>query len=130
MDWNLIIKELINGLGPLLTAGLVALIGFAIKYVVERIRSSNNATMLMLAGVAVRYAETHFGPNTGTGLQKQQVAVDFLVQQIKGLNRSVAEQFVKAAYQAVFTSISPLETGAAISSGTPSASSTTSLAGN
>lgn len=130
MDWNAIVKGIVEGLGPLLTAGIVALIGFAIKYVVERIRSSNNATILMLAGVAVRFAETQFGPNTGTGAEKQKVAVDFLCQQIKGLNRTVAEQFVKAAYQAVFANLAPLETGAATLSGTPSASSTAALAGN
>lgn len=130
MDWTEISKALIEGLAPLLTAGLVALIGFATKYFVERIRSSNNATILMLAGVAVRYAETKFGPDTGRGREKEQIAVDFLVKQIKGLNRQVAENFVKAAYSAAFTNIAPLGAGAVTLSGTPYASSTTSLAGN
>lgn len=121
MNWQPLANDILQALSPVIAAGIVALIGFIIKYFVEKIRSSNNATILMLAGVAVRYAETQLGPDTGTGLAKQNAAVDFLCKQIKGLDRAVATNFVKAAYHAVFQDIAPLSPGKATSSTPPSA---------
>lgn len=130
MNWDNIITSIIQAFAPIIAAGIIALIGFSVKYVVERIRSVNNATVQMLAGVAVRFVETQFGPDTNTGKAKEAAAVDFLMQRIRGLDRTVATQFVQAAYQAIFTNLSPLDQGAAKLSGSPSASATTSLAGN
>lgn len=132
MDWNAIIKAVVEGLGPLLTAGIVALIGFGIKYLIEQIRSINNATVQAVAEVAVRYVETHFGPDSGTGLAKKAEAADFLSKKIAWLKHEDAVKFIDAAYDKVFTEItrSPLVQGVALSSITPSASSGQSKGGN
>lgn len=108
MDWTLFFTELLKASAPIIAAALAALIGFLIKLVVEKIRSSSNTNLLMLAGVAVQYAETHFGPDTDTGKSKEALAIDFLLSRIKGLDRGVATQFVQAAYQAIFVGIAPL----------------------
>lgn len=129
INWQSLYSVLGEALGPIVTSAIVTLIAFIIKYVIEKTKATNNAAIITLAGTAVRYVETHFGPDTGTGIQKEQQAVDFLCSKFKWLPRDEAMKFIKAAYQAIFTNIAPLEPGAATSLGAPLAPSTSSQAG-
>lgn len=118
IDWAPLINTAIQYAAPLaVTAitGILASAGLSLRKFLERkATDAHNSTLIKLAGMAVGYAEDHFGPDTAKGQEKQDAAVAFVMKNLKGVDEATARTFVKGAYTAAFGSLAPLShTGAA-----------------
>lgn len=89
-------------------AGLGALMAMGARFLTLKMQGSKTRNILRFASAAVHYAEAKFGPDTATGIKKEQEAVEFLRKNIKGLSEEDARKWVKAAYGAVTTGLGPL----------------------
>lgn len=114
---------------PLLLGALTALSAYVSSFVNRKIKEVKTSEynqwygmVLNLAGIAVRYAETNFGPDTGKGNDKKQLAIDWLMSRLKALDPKISEHidrsqiaaFVDAAYHDVFVALRPLAGPAAL----------------
>ena len=108
---------------PLLIAALTALSAYLSSFVNRKLKEAKTAEYsswygmaLNLAGIAVRYAETSFGPDTQNGAKKKEAAINWLMARLKALDPKINEHidredvaaFVDAAYHDVFVAVSPL----------------------
>lgn len=87
---------------------------------IEDVRTSENtgwyAMAFSLAGIAVKYAETEYGPNTNEGEKKRELAINWLMDRLRALDpkidshikRDDVAAFIDAAYHDVFVAVSPL----------------------
>lgn len=94
-----------------------------IKKKLEEVKTKENdkwySMAFNLAGIAVKYAETKFGPDTATGQEKREEAIDWLMARLKAIDpninshidRKEVAAFVDAAYHDIFTALSPLAPG-------------------
>lgn len=91
-------------------AGLGALIAMAMRFLMLKMQGSKTRNILRFASAAVHYAEAKFGPDSASGIKKEQEAVEFIRKNVKGLSEDDARKWVKAAYSAISTGLSPLGT--------------------
>lgn len=124
------IHQILNAALPMLLAGLTALLAWISKnaknWIAQQASKANTAesaawyaTALSLAGVAVRYAESKYGPDTGKGIEKQKEAAEWLKQRLVAIDpdillktpnlNTLIDGFIGAAYQDAFELVSPLE---------------------
>lgn len=89
-------------------AGLGALMAMGARFLTLKMQGSKTRNILRFASAAVHYAEAKFGPDTASGIKKEQEAVEFLRKNINGLSEDDARKWVKAAYGAVTTGLGPL----------------------
>ena len=116
------IVPLLLGALTALSAYLSSLVNGKIKEIKTKEYSQWYGMALNLAGIAVRYAETSFGPDTATGAKKKEIAVNWLMDRLKALDpkinehidRSQVAAFVDAAYHDAFTALSPLAQPASV----------------
>lgn len=125
---------ILNAAIPILVAGLTALLAWLsnnLKTWISQQASKANtaesaawyATALNLAGIAVRFAESKFGPDTGNGAEKQKEASQWLKQRLIAIDPQIVDKtpnldllidgFIGAAYHDAFVAVSPLATGPA-----------------
>lgn len=126
------LHQILNTVLTLILSGLTAMVAWATPKIQTWIKQKaseantkeSNAwygTALSLAGIAVRYAETKFGADTGTGMKKRQEAFDWFKARLLAIDPKMKIDdaalygFIDAAYHSVFVALSPLGTGAASS---------------
>lgn len=117
--------DLLNALIPMiLTAvtGLMAWLSKAAKAWIEHLTAASKtnesgafyALAFNLAGMAVKYAETKFGPDSAQGLKKRDEAVAWLKTRLLAIDPKMIisetdlAAFVDAAYYDIFLAVSPL----------------------
>lgn len=118
-----LVSELVKSIVPITISALTALIAYVSSYVNRKIKEAKTTEynkwygmVLNLAGIAVKAAETKFGPDTQTGIEKKQHAVNWLMTRLGALDpkidehikRSDIEAFVDAAYHDAFVAVAPL----------------------
>lgn len=123
------LHDIINSVIPIVIAGLTAILAWISKTVKSWLSkaaadsktsesSKFYALAFNLAGMAVKLAETKFGPDSGTGMKKRQEAVDWLRARLQAVDPKIKisdndlNGFVDAAYHDVFAAVSPLAGGA------------------
>lgn len=116
MEWlnNALTQQAIQWLIPIvlpfILGGIVWLLKKGIDLLGAKVKESETKVDDYLLGVAVKYAEDHFGPDTAKGKEKLQLACEYVEQVSKGkLKADVIEPMVMAKYQDLFGAISPLK---------------------
>lgn len=109
-----LVNQAVTHIMPIAISALVAGILWVGKKVgtltTKKIKESDSRLDDRLAALAVAWVEDKFGPDTGTGREKREAAIDWLVEKSKGrLGYEDAEKLVRAAYQGLFGSLDPLK---------------------
>lgn len=138
------VNQLLSAVLAAIIAGATALLGWVSKniktWVAQKASEANTkesaawyGTAFMLAGIAVRFAETKFGPDSGSGKEKKRAAVEWLSDRVRAIDKTffektpnadrMIESFIDAAYAEAFNIVSPLaKTPGSSGSSTTSAS--------
>lgn len=116
---------LIASIFPILLGALTWLSGRISMFVATKLREAKTSEQgkwysmaFVLAGMAVRAAETSFGPDTQTGAEKKAKAKAWLKDRLVAIDPTIVDKtpnldsliegLVNAAYQDAFTALSPL----------------------
>ncbi|NCB27320.1 MAG: hypothetical protein EOM62_17990 [Bacteroidia bacterium] len=97
---------------PFILGGIVWLLKKGIDLLAAKIKESETKVDDYLLGVAVKFAEDKFGPDTGTGPEKLSEACDYIEEVTKGkLKADTIEPLVRAKYVEIFGALSKLKNG-------------------
>jgi hypothetical protein len=118
MEWinNPIVQGTIVALIPVVLPFLVGGIGWliiaGISLLTAKIKESDTKVDDYLLGIAVKFAEDKFGPDTGKGEEKLHEACDWIEEVTKGRIKSEAiEPLVRAKYVEIFGVLSKSKNG-------------------
>lgn len=117
---------IVSWLVPMLITALITVSGFVSKFINTKLAEARTSesgkwygTAFNLAGIAVRAAETYFGPDTGTGVKKKEQARQWLKERLIAIDPSILTKtpnldsllsgFIDAAYHDAFVAIAPLK---------------------
>ena len=119
--------SIIAAIFPALMAALIWLSARVSSFIATKLNEAKTSEQgkwysmaLGLAGLAVRMAETKYGPNTATGKEKKADAVNWLKERLAAVDptflsknpnaESLIAGLVDAAYHDAFVAVSPLAT--------------------
>ena len=95
---------------PFILGGIVWLLKKGIDLLGAKVKESETKVDDYLLGVAVKYAEDKFGPDTGSGAAKLDAACAYIEQVSQGrLKASVMRPMLMAKYQDLFGALSGLK---------------------
>lgn len=98
-----ILMEVVKWGLPILLAGITWLIVAGVKLLIKKIKESNTKMDDYLLGVAVKFVEDKFGPDTGNGREKLRAACEYVEEITKGkLKADAIEPMVRAKYVEIF----------------------------
>ena len=104
------IQWLIPIVMPFILGGIVWLLKKGIDLLGAKVKESETKVDDYLLGVAVKYAEDHFGPDSGNGQAKLDLACQYIETISKGrLKASVMRPMLQAKYQELFGALSGLK---------------------
>lgn len=112
------VEQAITYVMPVAVSAIVAGLGWlgkqAFTLLGKKIKESDTKVDDYLSGIAVKWAEDQYGPNTEKGLEKREAAIEYLMKNSKNkLTYEQAEALVRASYQSVFGNLGELKNGQA-----------------
>lgn len=108
------IEQAITYVMPVAVSAVVAGLGWlgkqAFTLLGKKIKESDTKVDDYLAGIAVKWAEDQYGPDTQQGSEKREAAIAWMMNNSeKKLTRGQAEALVRASYTAIFGNIGSLK---------------------
>jgi hypothetical protein len=95
---------------PFILGGIVWLLKQGIELLGKKIKESDTKVDDYLLGVAVKFAEDKFGPDSGKGAEKLALACEYAEEVTQGkIKAEVLEPMVRAKYVEIFGALSGLK---------------------
>lgn len=118
MEWlnNVLVQQALTWALPIvlpfILGAIVWLLKKGIALLAAKVEESQTKVDDYLLGVAVKFAEDKFGPDTGTGREKLEAACEYVEEVTKGrIKADVLEPMIRAKYVEIFGALAKLKNG-------------------